>query len=65
VRIPISNDVVAHDGFWAEEAIDLFLEGGELFPIGDGVAIDGEFCGDGFGGAAGDEEAGGLALAGL
>jgi hypothetical protein len=47
-----------------EVEVDFELEGGELFPLGDGVAVEAEKGGDGGGGVAGDEAAGGVALAG-
>lgn len=47
-----------------EEAAKLKLEEGFLLPVGEGVAVDGERCGDGIGRVPGDEEAGGAELSG-
>jgi hypothetical protein len=47
-----------------DEGADLLLEEREAFPVGEGVAVDVEGGGDGVGGVASDEEAGGAELVG-
>jgi hypothetical protein len=47
-----------------QEALELELEGADLFPAVEGVSFDAEEAGGGGGGVAGHEEAGGVLLAG-
>ena len=45
-----------------KEAAELELEEGFFLPVGEGVAVDGERCGDGIGGMPGDEKTNGAEL---